>query len=295
MGDMWTDRFELREPNEVPLGEVAICTPAYKSYKYLGQYFDSIYNLDYPKELIHLRFAISGDDPTWEMVNTYINSFGDLYASAKAKLVKQYRGGFRPQFRNVALARNIMVDMAKGLDCLFIDSDTFVPHHTLKSLRNDLDLGADIVGGINPISIDIPKSGVMEHRIALPAFVSNNDVNNILLLFGNHELSWISNQLLGKRLWVDSVGGGIFYATSHVLSNIKFTVPTRVDMGDDVEFFLNARDLGFNILSDFNVYCQHWGHALTTVKQTDTYTYYRMELDPSMVSARKHRKQEKSY
>lgn len=295
MDDPITARIELREPEQLPLGEVAICVPAYKAYKHIGEFLKGLYNLDYPKNLIHLRFAISGKDPTLEMIQSYVTSFGSLYASSKVKFLKQFRGGKKPQYRNLVLARNVLQDMSKGLDILFLDSDMFIPPHSLIALRNDTGLGATIVGGINPFLFDDVFEGKYRTRIALPAFTVYNNKSTVFTLHGDGKSGWIGNELLGKRVWVDSVGGGIFYVKSHLWEKMKFEVSPNEEVGDDVYFCFKARQLGFKILSDFNVYCGHWGFNLFRIAQDKDRTYFMMKLSPEMLAIRRDKRIEKSY
>jgi glycosyltransferase involved in cell wall biosynthesis len=296
MSDPMLSRIEPREPENLPYGEVAICTPVYRAYKYFDQYFKSLYNLDYPKEHIHLRWAVSGkDDPTLEMVRAYIDSFGYLYASAKYKYVKQNRGSPHQQVRNLVIARRVIVDMCKGLDIMFLDSDMFMPPHALTALRNDTSLGASIVGGINPFWFRDTFNGQERRRITLPIFTLEGNKSTLFAMHGTDSDVWIGNKLLGKRLWVDAVGGGIFYIKKEVHEQIEFKTPLNELMSDDVTFCFDAVRAGFKVMSDFNVYCQHWGYNMFKVGQDAERTYFHMDVAPEMMGERRKRRREKSY
>jgi glycosyltransferase involved in cell wall biosynthesis len=296
MSDSLLSRVEPREPETLPFGEVAICTPVYRAYKYLDQYFRHLYALDYPKEFIHLRFAVSGkNDPTLEMVKSYINSFGHLYASAKFKYVKQFRGGHSPQVRNLILARNVILSTCKGLDVVFLDSDMFPPPDALTRLRNDTSLGAGIVGVINPFWYRDIKKGKERRRVTLPLFTLEGNKSTVFALHGTDTDVWIGNDILGKRVWVDAVGGGMFFIKAEILSRFRFDIPPDSDMSDDIEFCFKARKAGYRILSDFNIYCQHWGYNLVKTGQDRERTYFHMDVAPEMWGERNKRWKEKSY
>lgn len=295
MGDLFLDRVEPRQPDKLPPDYIAVCVPAYKSYRYLGEFFESLYAQDYPKEYIHLLFVVTGNDPTIDMINAYADSFGHQYASVRVKKLKQFRGGDRPQIRNLTLIKNIMVDMNKGLDCIFLNSDMILPPNAFTSMRNDTSLGADLVGGINPNLFTDKYEGKNRTRIALPMFVLQGNRSTVFVLHGDEHYGWVGNVILGKRIWVDAVSCAIVYVKSEVLSKIPFRVPSSIEMSEDILFCFDARKMGYKILSDLNVYCYHWGHELAKIGQDDERTYFEMTVLPEMVSSKKSLKREKSY
>ena len=295
MGDPFLDRAEPREPEQLEHDYIAVCIPAYKSYRYLGEFFHSLYAQDYPKDRIHLLFVVTGKDPTIDMVNSYVASFGSEYASARVKELKQFRGGDRPQIRNLTLIKNVMVEMNRGLDCIFLNSDMILPTNAFTSMRNDTSLGASIVGGINPNLFIDKFEGKNRTRIALPMFIVKDNKGTVFVLHGDEHRGWVGNGILGKRIWVDSVSCAIVYVKAEVLNKIKFKIPSNRDMSEDVLFCIEARWNGFKVLSDLNVYCYHWGHELIRVGQDEERTYFEMSVLPEMISGKKTLKREKSY
>jgi len=264
MGVITLDYLRNRfvEEKELPPFEavpVSVCTPLYNSMPFLERYLTQVMLYDWPRDLTSLYFTVQGDDGTYDEVKLFKKTFNDLYRRIKIKRVKQYKGGELPHVRNAVQCRNLMADWSKPDMVFYNDHDNFNPPVSIKRLYQGLLLGADGAAGVY-VFWQRDSLDDIEGRMGFTSFMLDKGKMYHVSLKGRRGV--LPLELMGRRLWVDSVSCGCFLVTRELLDNQKFFVPYGTTMTDDTAFCLKAREKGYKFIADYGLIVPHWGYTI---------------------------------
>jgi hypothetical protein len=249
------------QPKPITLKPLTIATPFYYSFHFLEQYLTALQKLDYPKELLTLCWAVQGNDDTYAILNDFKermkHRYHDIILERRGELTEGKTGLLRANL-NICDQRNWLKKQTKS-DVLFIGHDNFPPPQTIKKLLEAQTLGADIAGGVYPfakndelgftsfflMNMAKPKDGL--HKYPVTALVAYKDK------------TWFPQCLYNKRCWTWTVGMDCTLIKHEVLDKIDYAITLAPAITDDVEFCHKARLNGFYVLTDYGLWCPHWG------------------------------------
>lgn len=246
-----------------PEEPLAICTPFYNAKPFLNEYLFHLTMFDYPRDLMSLYFTVQGNDETLSILEEFERQFKSEYKRIKVKKIKQIKGGYmNTHVRNVVMCRNMLADWSKPDPVLFIDHDNFLPPVSVKRLRENLALGADITAGIYTFCEKDLTTGEPRGRIGFTYFFIRDGKFYHAAIDRAGEKGFIFRELLGKRLWGEGVAMGATMMKREVLNQVKFFTPEDWRMTDDTSFCLKAINKGFKVMGDWGLLVGHWGYHL---------------------------------
>ncbi len=180
----------------------------------------------------------------------YIPTRGHVWHETAAAL-----GAYSPRYvrctTGVSDARHLIVKdflASDGDICVMCDDDV-VPPELWGQILNPIDeLKADVVAGVAPIG--------MEGTIFLPnVFIRDDSLSR------GYRLSTDFLRETGVQE-VDAVGTGLIAISRRVLLDKRMREPFRADFsgkgtGEDVQFCKRAKECGYKVAVDFDVWCDH--------------------------------------
>lgn len=210
----------------------------------LPTYLEYIYNLDYPKNKIHLAFLVNNcTDDTYEILDIfrkeYINEYRKIdvwdVEGLKPGYVSGYRHGKR-DYKAFAKIRNVWLSMVSDLDqyIFSVDSDILLPPNSLKRL---LSYGEKIISLLVCNQPYIEQYNILKER-----------------MFQNKYTSMYGNDFPRKLIEVDATGAAILIHREVIDEGVRYEYHKQ---GEDLGFCRNARDSGFKIFCDAGLEAKH--------------------------------------
>ena len=236
---------------EPKLCDVTICTPFYKASNHVFRYLDGLERLDWDKKHLSLCFLVSEDDTTLKILRDYKKSFGSMYKSIKIETSKRLHGASKVQ--NISIARQRLVQMSKPDPVFFIDSDVIVSPKSLKKLKNIMDGGHHISGGLYLMLNS--DSDSKELRIGVPLYLGDES-RSYYLGFSDLSKGIFIDSVFNKRINVDAIATGCMLISRDVLNKVNF----RYNNGgpsEDLDFCFSAKKIGYDVIADTSILCQH--------------------------------------
>lgn len=217
---------------------VLVGAPVYDGHKYcIKRYLDRVKNLTYPNYDIFLAD------------NSKDNKFFKWLVKQKIKVVKS-KWDPNP-FVRLTQARNCVVDyfMSRNYDYLMsIDTDTIVPRNAIEKL---LKHKKDIVGFLCHIGFKNRK-----HFIYVPAILKSGHI----VYQGRRGLRFESWENVKKMKPLQKVYGttiGCALIKREIFQTIRFRYTPFFNVGEDVWFFAEANQKGFEFWLDKTVKVIH--------------------------------------
>lgn len=210
----------------------------------LPTYLEHIYNLDYPKNNIHLAFLVNNStDDTYDILDVFkgehINEYREIDIWDVEGLKPGYLRGDRHKLRDYrafAKIRNVWLSMLSDTDSyLFsVDSDILLPSNSLKRL---LSHGKKLISLLICNQPHIEQYNILRER-----------------MFQNKYTSMYGNDFPRKLIEVDATGAAILIHREVIDEGVRYEFHKQ---GEDLGFCRNARDNGFKIYCDASQEAQH--------------------------------------
>lgn len=204
-------------------------------------YLNHIYNLDYPKNEIHLAFFLNGTplDDTGEYLFEFKSKFGDQYAWCDIWVMDDDGDDSDRKNRNYnhfAHVRNVWLSMRRASDThiFSVDSDILLPPNILKNLlSNKLDVVAAPI-----INFDCPLG------------------KQYNFLFKENEHTYSSGDELPNELTeVDATGACILIKKEVLDKGASFGYHYQ---GEDLSFCHSIQRLGYQLFIDPRITPKHY-------------------------------------
>jgi cellulose synthase/poly-beta-1,6-N-acetylglucosamine synthase-like glycosyltransferase len=214
----------------------------------IQDYLNHIYQLDYPKDDIHIAFFLNGTpkDCTGEYVFEFKSKFGDQYARCDIWAMDDDNDDGNRSKRNYnhfAKIRNIWLSMRRKTDdyIFSVDSDILVPKDSLKTLlSNDLDIvAAPIINFSCPVGQQynfLFKTNGSNAKPNEPTYSSGTEMPDNII-----EVDATGACMLLNR---DVLTAGAYYGYHY--------------QGEDIFFCDKAQNLGYKIYVDPNTKPKHY-------------------------------------
>jgi glycosyltransferase involved in cell wall biosynthesis len=242
------------------LNPLTVGVPVYNSDMRLSLFLPCLLNQTFPARKTDIIFVDNGStDSTLSALDSFKSKYGCRYHSLTITRIKR-QFNQEPnveKITNIVAARNRIVELSpKENNVLFIDDDmNFEPNAINQLIEFSEKNKADIAAALMPMYIQVQKDGEKRNEIFLAAFVL---IGNNLHPLGNFISDGISEFKVG--LWkdrgyrsIDVVGMAFTLINRSVLDKVKF----RIDRGEDVDFCLDARKLGFSVMLNNNLWVDH--------------------------------------
>ena len=195
------------QPSKVTPKPLTIATPFYYSFHFLDEYLTALMQLDYPKELLTLVFAVQGEDDTYDV----LCDFREINKHRYRKIIVEKRPEVTeaPYFQrlsalNVCDQRNWLKRQTTD-DILFIGHDNFVPRDTIWRLLEAQQLGGDIAAGVYPF-VQSMKMGLTSFFLLKEKGKKHQHCTAVLTYKGKlwfpECLLWYSVFGLGQLAWM---------------------------------------------------------------------------------------------
>ncbi|MGM1044883.1 MAG: hypothetical protein ACQEXX_01915 [Bacillota bacterium] len=219
----------------------------------LPNYLDSISSIDYPKELIEIRFVVNDStDKTYEILSnfkmkmqqSYKKIFIDIYN--RDVPIDQRELSVRNNFiyDHLSKLKNFIISRTKTDYLLFVDTDILVSPDIINNL---LKHNKDIVSGLiwngyltNPI-----KPYLYPNVMRL-----NNGIYQHIL---NRAIRDANTSPSPSLLKVD-LTGAVILISRKAYKSVKYGFHPQ---GEDAYFCKMAQDKGFELFCDIGMFCHH--------------------------------------
>jgi len=255
--------YVIKNQPEKPIAKpLTIATPFYYSFHFLDQYLTTLLQLDYPKKLITLVFAVQGEDDTYLALKDFQSLNKHRYREIKVEKRPELMEA--PYFQrlgalNVCDQRNWLKQQTHD-DVLFLGHDNFAPPNTIWRLLEAQSLGGDISGGVYPfiqsLALGLTSFFLLRKHGEVKAF-------HCTAVLKEGGRLWFPQCLYGQRVWTWTTGMDATLIKREVLDAVDYTVTLAEDVTDDVEFCYNAHKKGFKVVTDYGLWIKHWGIDLT--------------------------------
>jgi cellulose synthase/poly-beta-1,6-N-acetylglucosamine synthase-like glycosyltransferase len=223
--------------NDHPI--VAIGCPISKN-RVLLTYLEHIYNLDYPKNRIHLIFLVNNcTDNTYEILDTFRKYHNNEYREIDIWIVDKLKPGYidgdrykKRDYHAFAKIRNAWLSMISELDqyIFSVDSDILLPSYSLKRL--------------------------LSHRKDIVSLLIYNQAGQYNIL----KERMFQNKYLGIHKFprglieVGATGAAILISRNVIDEGVRYEYHSQ---GEDLGFCQNAKNNGFKIYCDTSLEAQH--------------------------------------
>lgn len=233
---------------------VQISCPVRDREKYLPYYLDCLYNLDYNKKLITLRFLVN--DSTDNSENILLDFKQKHNEEYKDIIIDVWNRGVEADARvlhvrnriyeHLTALRNKLMRTNNSDFYLSVDSDIMMERDTLKKLiLNDREIVAGLI--INGYLVE-PRNAKQYPNILIQSEEDKNKYNHV----GN----WRIRERFGERLIEVDFTGAIILIKKEVTKdkNIYYDVHPQ---GEDLFFCKTAQKRGYKVYCDLSCKATH--------------------------------------
>jgi GT2 family glycosyltransferase len=225
--------------------EITIGAPVRNRAWILRHYLDHLVSLDYPKDKIRFLFILNDStDRSDEVLRDFKQEYKELYAGIEISVYNQHAPEDERTWRRekiyhtLANVRNKLLEQIETPYFFSVDTDILVPPNALKVL---VESNKDIVAGV-----------IRNDYIIQPDAEYPNQLTNLLIM-KNGTIRHYMKYPLNDLFQVD-VTGAIYLLKKEVCEQVRYGFDPQ---GEDVYFCLQAKEKGFEIWANSNVYAQH--------------------------------------
>jgi len=243
---------------------ISLGTIFYNSTWSLKEYLSGLISLTYPHELLNLVFVDSSDfgEGTWNALELFQEKYGREFYDINLIFCPRVTGMKKAWMHNIVNARNLVIDSRiPKTDLVFVDSDCVPPPNAIEKLLDMRDrLKGDIVGGITIVHGGHRINRYGKRKI-IPVFSAYHKVTK-RATFIPIPYAYTKNKAMALPVWlrekvirVVAMATGLVLITNKVLEKVRFKVDYK--LGEDVRFFWDASDLGFNVYCNTGLWYDH--------------------------------------
>lgn len=247
--------LNLQKENKIQLPKIFIAVPIRNRAWIIDDYLTAIYNLDYPKNLIHIYFLINdSEDDTYKKILYFKIDHEDEYLEINCEnriygKPEGHRKGKLLQllYPHFAMLKNYVKDKFLDSDCNYwfqLDSDTICEYDTLKKLVNHQ------VGYVCGVCSCDQKAASSSKKI----------INVMKKIAGKYErVAWEELEEVKKlkKLFECDWIGGIVLMNRFIAKNCNYHT-IKIDYDDNLGFCQDVQEFGFKVWVDPEIFLNHY-------------------------------------
>lgn len=235
---------------------ITIAAPVRNRDWILQYYLDSLFRIDYPKELIELRFVINdSNDLTYDILSKFKSNMNDLYKKIHIDIynrdvpIDERELSVRNNFiyEHLSKLKNFIISRTKTDYLFFLDTDILVPPDIINNL---LKHNKDIVSGLiwNGYLANPKKPYLYPNIMRLEDGVYRHISNRAVRVADT-----IKSSPSCSLMKVD-LTGAVVLISREVYKLIKYGFHPQ---GEDAYFCGMAQEKGFELFCDVGLFCHH--------------------------------------
>lgn len=237
------------------LKTITIAAPVRDRDWILQHYLDAIVNIDYPKDLIDLRFVVNdSSDRTLEILTNFKSLMNNYYRSIHIDIynrnvpIDQRELNVRNNYiyDHLSKLKNFIISRTKTDYLLFLDADILVPTDIINNL---LKHQKDIVSGLiwNGYLTNPDKPYLYPNVMRLQNGIYRHILNRSI-----RDVSCRSSTPL-PLMKVD-LTGAVILISRKAYKSVKYGFHPQ---GEDAYFCKMAQEKGFELFCDVGLFCHH--------------------------------------